>query len=52
MLDLRPNIPIIVLSGYSDVLSDENIQEFGICKVLRKPIRLAVLQEAVEECLQ
>ena len=38
MIKIRPDIPVILCSGYSEKISDEKIKEIGIRTVLLKPI--------------
>lgn len=48
---LRPDLPIIISSGYSYVLSAERLAEMGSPIVLQKPVALATLRAAVEASL-
>ncbi len=35
---LRPDIPIVLCSGFSDTISEEEVMSRGICKVVAKPV--------------
>ncbi|MHB8069711.1 MAG: PAS domain-containing hybrid sensor histidine kinase/response regulator, partial [Desulfobaccales bacterium] len=48
---IRPEMPVILYSGYSNLASDKNLPDAGIDKILTKPIRLRELSEAVKEIL-
>ena len=51
LLQIRPDIPIILCTGYSGVLTEENVRSLGVCKYLIKPIQLNTLKQAIEDCL-
>ncbi len=51
LLKIRPDIPIILSTGYSNVFSEEQAKAKGIRHYLTKPINLATLQQAINECL-
>ena len=36
---IRSDMPILLCTGFSDVISEENVESFGIQKVIMKPIR-------------
>jgi CheY-like chemotaxis protein len=42
---LRPDIPIVLMSGYSDSLLHERARAVGIREVLRKPLQSKDLAE-------
>jgi CheY-like chemotaxis protein len=48
---LRPNVPVLMLTGFRYRLPVERVEAAGIWRVLDKPVELAVLQQAVEEAL-
>ncbi|PCI26146.1 MAG: hypothetical protein COB67_10335 [SAR324 cluster bacterium] len=52
LLKMRPDLPIILLTGYSDIFSKEEAQLEGIYHYLSKPISLALLQRTIENCLK
>lgn len=45
----RPNMPIILCSGYSAVVSEEDARQAGIRKYLRKPVDMRVLATTIRE---
>jgi PAS domain S-box-containing protein len=51
ILEIRPNIPIILCTGYSEKISKENAQELGIRKYIEKPIEMEVLARSAREVL-
>lgn len=52
LLQIRSDIPIILSTGYSGVLSDESVENLGVRKYLIKPIQLNTLKQAIEDCLR
>ncbi|MFC1572281.1 PAS domain S-box protein [Candidatus Eisenbacteria bacterium] len=46
MLELRPDIPIILCTGYSDTLSPERARSIGIRKYMNKPTTCTELAQA------
>lgn len=48
---IRPEMPVILCSGYTKLEDDKKLQEAEISKVLTKPLRLRELSEAVKELL-
>jgi CheY-like chemotaxis protein len=51
MLDLRPDIPIVLFTGYSAELSPDESRAAGFRAVLNKPMSLAVLAESLHRVL-
>ncbi len=51
MLQLRPNIPIILCTGYSEGLNEEQAKELGISAFLLKPLDLKALAQTVRDTL-
>ncbi len=51
MLVLKPDLPIIICTGYSDVLSELNAQKCGVRKLLLKPVTLETLSVTVRDLL-
>ena len=52
MLDLRPNLPIILNSGFRDKRLMEKAAGLGIDQVLTKPIKLLDMSTAIREALE
>jgi len=49
ILQIRPNIPVILCTGYSSMISEEKVQTIGIKKFLMKPVSIIDLAIAVRE---
>ncbi len=47
--ELKPNLPVVLCTGYSETLRPDTIEEFGITKYLQKPVNIVTLQETVRE---
>jgi CheY-like chemotaxis protein len=45
--DVRPDIPIILSSGYADEVPEETLKALGIVEVLPKPFQMQALGVAV-----
>ena len=51
LLDIRPDIPIILCTGYSKRISDEIAADMGVKALLYKPVASADLAKAIREAL-
>ena len=51
ILDMRPDIPIILCTGYSKEVTDEKIREIGIRSVLMKPISIGDVSRIIRKIL-
>ena len=51
ILALRPGMPIIICTGFSQQLNDEKAKELGIRKLLIKPLSRTSIAKAVREAL-
>jgi CheY-like chemotaxis protein len=49
MLSIRPDLPIILTTGYSGALTQEQVQAAGIRALLIKPVVLESLAAAVHQ---
>ncbi len=49
--EIRPDIPIIICSGYSEKISKDNAKEFGIREFLMKPLEVKQLINVVRKVL-
>lgn len=47
VLALRPDLPIIMCTGFSDTFSEADAQDIGISEYLRKPVGLGPLAQVV-----
>jgi len=48
---LRPGLPILLMTGHFGGLDAADIEDAGILKVLRKPLRSRLLAEGLSSCL-
>ncbi len=51
MLEIRPDLPIILVTGYSQLVSEEKAAEMGVRAVLLKPYRIPELAEEIKRAL-
>ncbi|MGB3223917.1 MAG: chemotaxis protein CheB [Desulforhopalus sp.] len=51
MLEIRPDIPIILCTGFSSIITEEKALEMGIKRFLMKPVARKTLLTAVREIL-
>ena len=51
MLKIRPDIPIILCTGFSEKIGPEKSQAMGIRQVLAKPVLIRDLTEAIRKAL-
>ena len=51
LLKIRPNLPIIICSGYSDAIAPESISKSGIRAFLQKPASPSALRRVVRRVL-
>jgi CheY-like chemotaxis protein len=51
ILALRPDLPIIVYTGFSNMISAERIRQLGVTAVLRKPVTIFSLSQAIRKAL-
>jgi len=49
---VRPNLPVILYTGYSDAVSDETMARSGICALLKKPVDTSKLLALLRAHLQ
>ena len=52
VLDLRPEIPVILCTGGSESLTAERVRTVGVRAVLRKPVSRAQLSRAIRDAVQ
>lgn len=50
-LELAPHLPIILCSGFSEVIDDEGARVIGIKRYLQKPVTAEVLRGTIEQLL-
>jgi len=51
LMSIRPDIPIILCTGFSERINKEKAKEMGIQKLIMKPIVQRELAEAVRKAL-
>nr|NJM04041.1 response regulator [Desulfobacula sp.] len=52
ILEIRPDIPILLCSGYSDDIIPENLEKIGITQYLMKPYSMMELARSVQGALK
>ncbi len=52
ILKIRPDLPIIICTGFSEYINKEKAAELGIRQYIEKPIRRSDLAQAVRKVLQ
>jgi CheY-like chemotaxis protein len=52
LLQLQPHLPLIIMTGYSGVMTAQKVRELGFRELLSKPITLRTLGETVHRVLQ
>ena len=48
---MRPDLPVILYTGYSDHLNDADIQRYGVRALVKKPIDPAAFLAVLRSCL-
>jgi PAS domain S-box-containing protein len=48
---IRPNLPIIICTGFSEQINSEKIADMGFRALLNKPYTLAELTQTIKRCL-
>ena len=51
ILKIRPSIPIILCTGYSEKINESRAKELGIRKYIEKPMEKEILARSVREVL-
>jgi PAS domain S-box-containing protein len=51
ILKVRPDLPIVMATGYGHVMSEERAREIGLRPLLFKPFSMAALGEAIQDAL-
>ena len=49
ILQIRPEIPIILCTGYSSVINEEQIYSYGIKEFIMKPLRMKDLASTLRK---
>jgi CheY-like chemotaxis protein len=48
LLEVRPDIPIILSSGYHDLIDENETEKLGVKQCLMKPLKLKMLKETID----
>ena len=51
MMKIRPDIPIILCTGFSERITEESVRQIGIRKLAMKPLVMRDLAEAIRKVL-
>ena len=51
VLEIRPDIPIVLCTGYSEIMTEEKAKALGVCGYMMKPLELFRLSTVVREVL-
>ena len=51
LLEIRPDLPIVLITGYSDGITEEKIKALGIRRLLMKPLAVRDLARVIREIL-
>lgn len=49
---IRKNMPIIMMTGYSDLVEKENLADYGVRDLLYKPVRQSIFASTLARALQ
>jgi FixJ family two-component response regulator len=52
ILDIRPNLPVILCTGYSDMIDENKAAALGIRKFVMKPVEKNELAQAIRSALE
>jgi signal transduction histidine kinase/ActR/RegA family two-component response regulator len=52
LLELRPELPVILCTGYSEMISEEKAMSMGIRKFVLKPVVMSELTAAIRSALE
>ncbi len=52
LMEIRPAIPIILCTGFSETVDDQSAPEFGIAKFVMKPVSKRQLARAIRDVLK
>ncbi|HDR04085.1 MAG TPA: hybrid sensor histidine kinase/response regulator, partial [Candidatus Marinimicrobia bacterium] len=49
---IRSDIPVIICTGFSDIINEENFRSFGIDAILYKPVQLNEMVRTISDLVQ
>ena len=52
LLRIRPDIPIILCTGYSELITPEKVKALGVRELLMKPVSMSVLSGTILKVLE
>ncbi len=52
ILDIRPNLPVILCTGHSDMINEDKAAALGIRKFVMKPVEKNELARAIHSALE
>ena len=52
LLETRPDLPIVMATGYGRVMSEERARDLGVRRLLLKPFTMAALADALHEVIR
>jgi PAS domain S-box-containing protein len=52
LLNIRENMPVMLISGHGKLMSDQQAHALGVAKYLHKPIKLTTFKASIDACLQ
>jgi CheY-like chemotaxis protein len=52
MLRIRPNLPIVLVTGFSQSIGPDQAKDLGFREYLRKPVSVRTLGDAIRRALQ
>ena len=52
MTRLRPDLPVILMTGYSSLIDTETCRQFGVRKLIIKPIHIDVLAREIRKAIE
>ncbi len=50
--ELQENLPIIIITSYTDIIEEKDARKYGADYFFPKPLELNKLRDAVRKCLQ
>ena len=51
LLDIRPDLPIILCTGFSESISEQKAKSLGIAEFIMKPVAMGDLARAIRKVL-
>ncbi len=51
MLQIRPNIPIVLCTGYSSIMSEKRAEDLGVKELVLKPLRTKEVAQIIRKVL-